>query len=179
MTPTQALLLCSTREVSVGSRTVTIRYDDVYHYYRPPRAHHCRVLNVVVMKFDHFCPWTGNTIGLRNYRAFVSFLSFAFLALVHATGFCALHIVRHLRDDTDGSAAPGEPVPVQPPADKKSTMEQLLEIVATPVLLILFIGAPRRMHLCMHPAPHTPHAPCIILTALRLSSDRHVRAAPS
>eukprot|EP00892_Ulva_mutabilis_P006164 jgi/Ulvmu1/391/UM001_0398.1 len=146
-----------TREVAMGDRSVVIRYDDVYHYYRPPRAHHCRVLNVVVMKFDHFCPWTGNTIGLRNYRAFVSFLAFTFLALAHATAFCALHIVRHLRDDdapAGGGGPPGEvsaggdaaaaaggagAIPAEGGGvDDESTMEKLLEIVATPVLLIVF-----------------------------------------
>lgn len=154
--------------MAVGDRAITIRYDDVYHYYRPPRAHHCRVLNVVVMRFDHFCPWTGNTIGERNYRAFVSFLAFAFLALAHAAAFCTLHIVRHLRDADVGAAGrssggdgaaevlvadgAGAAAPIGAPTEDDSTVEKLLEIVATPVLLIVIAGAtpraPRVCHSC-------------------------------
>lgn len=130
----------------MGDRSITIRYDDVYHYYRPPRAHHCRALNVVVMRFDHFCPWTGNTIGERNYRAFVSFLACAFLALSHAAAFCALHIARHLRksdggDADGGAAAAAAGSPSSSPGAEDSTFEKLMEIVATPVVLVVVAGA--------------------------------------
>lgn len=41
---------------------------------KPPRAHHCSVLNRCVYEMDHFCPWMFNTIGKNNYKYFVLFL---------------------------------------------------------------------------------------------------------
>ncbi len=41
---------------------------------RPLGAKHCSVLNRCVARFDHFCPWVGNTIGKHNHRDFVLFL---------------------------------------------------------------------------------------------------------
>ena len=48
---------------------------------RPPRASHCRETNRCVDKWDHYCPWVGNSIGRRNYRCF---LCFVVTTLVHA-----------------------------------------------------------------------------------------------
>ena len=52
---------------------------------RPLGAKHCSVINKCVARFDHFCPWVGNTIGKRNHRDFAAFLvlqSFALLVSV-------------------------------------------------------------------------------------------------
>jgi len=38
------------------------------------RAKMCRQTRNVVERFDHFCPWVGNSVGRRNYRAFVAFM---------------------------------------------------------------------------------------------------------
>jgi len=64
-----------TRETTVATtgRTTTTRWNDTCGYFQPPRAHHCSVCNDCVEKFDHHCPWTGTTIGKRNYRAFLMF----------------------------------------------------------------------------------------------------------
>eukprot|EP00946_MAST-07B_sp_MAST-7B-sp1_P002528 g2528.t1 len=40
------------------------------------RAKYCRETGNVVEVFDHFCPWTGNAVGRRNYRYYFSFLVF-------------------------------------------------------------------------------------------------------
>lgn len=37
------------------------------------RAKVCRQTNTVIERFDHYCPWTGNAIGRRNYPFFFSF----------------------------------------------------------------------------------------------------------
>lgn len=139
-----AASLCRHRYVTVRDRNITIRYDDTYHIYRPPRAHHCRVLHVVIARFDHFCPWTGTAIGLRNYRPFVLFLVCCTLSAAHAIAFSVLHIVHHLRDNSvESEPDPGGiQVPAETPAEAsgKSTTSSLLEILPTPIMLVLLVG---------------------------------------
>lgn len=64
--------------------------------YKPDRAHYCRVLERVVLRMDHHCPWLGNTVGYGNHKFFILFLFYASSAcailgvsivqlLVHAT----------------------------------------------------------------------------------------------
>ena len=43
------------------------------------RAKFCRETGNVVEVFDHFCPWTGNAVGRRNYRYYFGFLVFTTL----------------------------------------------------------------------------------------------------
>jgi len=38
------------------------------------RSHHCSELGRCISRFDHFCPWVDNAIGLENQRAFMFFL---------------------------------------------------------------------------------------------------------
>mmetsp|Transcript_31944 Transcript_31944/g.69755 ORF Transcript_31944/g.69755 Transcript_31944/m.69755 type:complete len:635 (-) Transcript_31944:26-1930(-) len=41
---------------------------------RPPRSKYCRVSKRCVSRFDHYCPWIGNTVGEKNHAYFVIFL---------------------------------------------------------------------------------------------------------
>lgn len=41
---------------------------------KPLRSRYDRFSKHVVAKFDHFCPWTYNVIGVRNHRIFVVFV---------------------------------------------------------------------------------------------------------
>jgi hypothetical protein len=40
------------------------------HIWKPTRTHHCSVQNHDVLRMDHYCPVTLNTIGMRNHGAF-------------------------------------------------------------------------------------------------------------
>ena len=41
------------------------------HVCRPLRSKHCKVQRRCIAKFDHFCPFVGNTVGRDNYKFFV------------------------------------------------------------------------------------------------------------
>jgi hypothetical protein len=44
------------------------------HLVKPLRSKHCKMLRHCVQKFDHFCPFVGNTVGRDNYKYFVGLL---------------------------------------------------------------------------------------------------------
>jgi hypothetical protein len=46
---------------------------------RPLRSKHCKILQRCVHKFDHFCPFVGNTLGRDNYKYFIGLLFFHFV----------------------------------------------------------------------------------------------------
>ncbi|KAJ7975034.1 S-acyltransferase [Quillaja saponaria] len=46
--------------------------------YKPPRAHHCRVCRMCILRMDHHCSWINNCVGHWNYKAF-------FLLMLYAT----------------------------------------------------------------------------------------------
>lgn len=41
---------------------------------KPLRSKHCKVADRCVAKFDHYCPWTNNAVGLLNHRYFMGFI---------------------------------------------------------------------------------------------------------
>jgi ankyrin repeat protein len=43
---------------------------------KPLRSKFCRQSKRVVARFDHFCPWVWNAIGVRNHRMFVLYVLF-------------------------------------------------------------------------------------------------------
>lgn len=88
-----------TKDVTVAStgRLARVRWNDTCGYYQPPRAHHCSVTNDCIERFDHHCPWTGATIGLRNYRAFLTFVTSSTCYAAFATTTSALHIHERVR----------------------------------------------------------------------------------
>ena len=66
---------------------------------KPFGTKHCSMRDKCVARFDHYCPWMGNTIGKRNHRDFVVFLILESFAMVVAF---AVAVVRY------GEESPGE-----------------------------------------------------------------------
>ncbi|KUF95477.1 Anaphase-promoting complex subunit 5 [Phytophthora nicotianae] len=48
---------------------------------RPLRGKHCAETNSCIAKFDHYCPFVVNAIGVRNHAAFLGFLFSAVLSI--------------------------------------------------------------------------------------------------
>ena len=59
---------------------------------RPPRASHDRKTNRCVRKFDHFCPFTGNAVGERNYMWFLAFVTCTAASAVVFFCVCVWHV---------------------------------------------------------------------------------------
>ncbi|KAI1000762.1 Palmitoyltransferase [Podosphaera aphanis] len=56
-----------------------LRYCKKCQARKPDRAHHCSTCQTCVLKMDHHCPWLATCVGLRNYKAFLLFLSYTTL----------------------------------------------------------------------------------------------------
>ena len=57
------------QHVQVHQRDLgSIRYCKHCRTSKPDRTHHCRVLGQCVLRFDHHCPWVGNTVGWKNQK---------------------------------------------------------------------------------------------------------------
>lgn len=60
-------VIVSRQEWQPGKVTSNKRSREV----RPERAHFCSTTSRDILRMDHFCPWTGNTIGLLNHKQFL------------------------------------------------------------------------------------------------------------
>ncbi|CAD7940223.1 unnamed protein product [Amoebophrya sp. A120] len=53
------------------------RYCTMERVYKPDRAHYCRTQQRNVLRMDHYCGFLNNTIGIRNHKLFMLFLTYA------------------------------------------------------------------------------------------------------
>jgi palmitoyltransferase len=60
-------VIVSRQEWQPGKVTTNKRSNEL----RPERAHYCSTMCKDVLRMDHFCPWTGNTIGVQNHKHFL------------------------------------------------------------------------------------------------------------
>lgn len=51
-----------------------------------------------VLKMDHYCVWMVNTIGLLNYKSFVLFLVWAFVACLISAGLLLRPCIEFVND---------------------------------------------------------------------------------
>lgn len=51
---------------------------------RPPRAWHCDLCNICVLKRDHHCPYMACCVGYYNHRYFIMFTMYVFIAMLYA-----------------------------------------------------------------------------------------------
>ncbi len=67
---------------------------------KPLRARFSRKSKKVIAKFDHYCPWVNNEIGIRNHRPFLAFLVSLVVAIPVYTTLVFYHF-HGLENDQD------------------------------------------------------------------------------
>ena len=76
-------------------RTATKKwmYSGQSKSYRPPGVRYCSECQVQIKNIDHFCPWTGTTIGANNFPCFKMFTSSLCLLIILVIVFAIIATV--------------------------------------------------------------------------------------
>ncbi|KAK0469401.1 DHHC palmitoyltransferase-domain-containing protein [Desarmillaria tabescens] len=83
VSPIRGLWAAKRKRVGVNARTTKAGLTKCSKcaMMRPERAHHCRICNKCVLKYDHHCPVRINQcVGLHNERHFVMFMAYLVIA---------------------------------------------------------------------------------------------------
>jgi hypothetical protein len=67
-------------------------YSGQSNSYRPPGVRYCSECQVQIKHIDHFCPWTGTTIGADNFQCFKLFTSSLCLLILVVILFVIIQI---------------------------------------------------------------------------------------
>lgn len=60
------------------------RFCHICNVWKPPRSHHDSVTGKVYLRMDHFCPFTGNVIAIRNHGHFILMYFWAVMGLIYS-----------------------------------------------------------------------------------------------
>ncbi len=66
--------------------------------WKPERSHHDSLMGHCVLRMDHYCVWLANSVGLLNYKAFLLFLFYTFMACLVASAMLLGDVVRYFKD---------------------------------------------------------------------------------
>jgi len=84
----------STRHIIVPSGQVggTWHFCASCEAVSPPRAWHCTVCNVCILKREHHCMFAGYCVGHNNHRYFILFLGWMWVGVLYCTFFNSLYV---------------------------------------------------------------------------------------
>ncbi|GMI79747.1 hypothetical protein like AT3G09320 [Hibiscus trionum] len=81
-----------------------LRYCQKCSHFKPPRAHHCRVCNICVLRMDHHCIWINNCVGHANYKVFFVFVVYAVIACIYSLVLLVGSLTNDSQSDEQQSA---------------------------------------------------------------------------
>ncbi|RAL42730.1 unnamed protein product [Cuscuta campestris] len=68
-----------------GKTGIQARNCDKCLVYKPPRAHHCRICGICILRMDHHCLWINNCVGHRNYKPFVLLVFYSTITTTYSS----------------------------------------------------------------------------------------------